>query len=121
MYLNAYCVRFQDEDDQQFLMDELGNIELGPGCVASGVGGETDRSASRPQTENAQDCWDDDDDDDDASYLEALDEVERVMKEKEEIPDELMIQALTECETTLVWVPFHTVRLKRRIEEKKNG
>lgn len=92
----------EDEDDQQFLMDELGNIELGPGCVASGVGGETDRSASRPQTENAQECWDDDDDDDDASYLEALDEVERVMKEKEEIPDELMIQALTECETTLV-------------------
>ncbi|XP_026803498.3 DNA-directed primase/polymerase protein isoform X1 [Pangasianodon hypophthalmus] len=90
----------EDEDDQQFLMDELGNIELSPSCVparASGEGEETDRSASHPQTENTQECWDDD-----ASCLEALDEVERSMEEKEEIPDELMIQAVSECEATLV-------------------
>lgn len=91
-------VCFQDEDDQQFLMDELGNIELSPSCVpahASEEGGETGRSTSHP---NTQEYWDDDD----ASYLEALDEVERTMEEKEEIPDELMIQVLGECEGTLV-------------------
>lgn len=81
---------FQDEDDQQFLMDELGNIEASPRCALE------DGGASY-----AQECWGDANDD--ASYLEALNEVEKTMEEKEEIPDELMIQALTECENTLVW------------------
>lgn len=94
------CVDIQDEDDQQFLMDELGNIELSPSCApahSSEEGGETDGSTSHPRTDNTQECWDDD-----ASYLEALDEVERSMEEKEEIPDDLMIQALAECEAKLV-------------------
>ncbi|XP_060772644.1 DNA-directed primase/polymerase protein isoform X2 [Neoarius graeffei] len=89
----------EDKDHQQFLMDELGNIEPSPSCApthSSGEGGETDGSTSHPRTDNTQECWDDD-----ASYLEALDEVERTMEDKEEIPDELMIQALAECEATL--------------------
>ncbi|XP_047672493.1 DNA-directed primase/polymerase protein [Tachysurus fulvidraco] len=80
----------EDEDDQQFLMDELGNIELSPSV-------ETDRCSSHLQTDNTQECWDDD-----ALYLEALDKMERTIEGKEEIPDELMIRALTECEATLV-------------------
>uniref|UniRef100_A0A4W4G4I7 DNA-directed primase/polymerase protein n=1 Tax=Electrophorus electricus TaxID=8005 RepID=A0A4W4G4I7_ELEEL len=39
---------------------------------------------------------------DDPFYLEALEEVERTIEEKGEISDELMIQAVTECEGTLV-------------------
>lgn len=71
-------------------MDELGNIESSPSGAPAETGGKG-RSA-----EDAQDCWDDD-----ASYLEALDEVERTVEDKEEIPDELMMQALAECEATL--------------------
>lgn len=87
MFLNMSG--FQDEDDQQFLMDELGNIELSPRCVPAHAldGGE----------EDVQERWDDD-----ASCLEALDEVERTMQGKEEIPDDLMIQALAECEANTV-------------------
>ncbi|KAF7686727.1 DNA-directed primase/polymerase protein [Silurus meridionalis] len=84
----------EDEDDQQFLMDELGNIELS--CVSE-KGQKTGRSDPLNQTEEEQEGWDDD-----APCLEALHEVEKTMQEKEEVPDELMIQALAECEATLV-------------------
>lgn len=98
----------QDEDDQQFLMDQLGNIELSQSRVSAENGGETDRSASHPKAEIMHECWDDD-----ASCLEALDEVERTMEGKEEIPDELMIQALAECD-------IHTEYQGERMEQMAN-
>ncbi|XP_062864648.1 DNA-directed primase/polymerase protein isoform X2 [Trichomycterus rosablanca] len=85
----------EDEEDQAFLMDDLGNIELSQRHVPASVQEmqDTEGATSCPPMGIEQD-WEDDD----ASFLEALDEVERSIEEEEEIPDELLIQAVTECE-----------------------
>ncbi|XP_072526428.1 DNA-directed primase/polymerase protein [Salminus brasiliensis] len=84
----------EDEEDQEFLMDELGNIELSP-PVDRGEPA-TSSSSQALAIEAWVDCPDD------HSCLEALDEVEKTIEEEDEIPDELMIQAVTECEATAV-------------------
>ncbi|XP_026885205.2 DNA-directed primase/polymerase protein [Electrophorus electricus] len=92
----------EDEEDQLFLMDELGNIELSQSSVpapASGRDSHAEPAISRSQTKDT-DAWAEGPDD--PFYLEALEEVERTIEEKGEISDELMIQAVTECEGTLV-------------------
>uniref|UniRef100_A0A8C1RAV3 DNA-directed primase/polymerase protein n=1 Tax=Cyprinus carpio TaxID=7962 RepID=A0A8C1RAV3_CYPCA len=76
----------EDEEDQAYLTDELGNIELAQSSVP-----RTDSTGftSAPQAEDWGE-WPDD-----PAYLEALQEVERAT---EEVPDELLLQAVTECE-----------------------
>ncbi|XP_036439346.1 DNA-directed primase/polymerase protein isoform X2 [Colossoma macropomum] len=88
----------EDEEDQEYLMDELGNIELSQSFVPAVEGDEQSASfCSLTEHTQAWVNWPDD-----HSCLEALDEVEKITAEKEEIPDELMIQAVTECEATVV-------------------
>uniref|UniRef100_A0A672KAQ6 DNA-directed primase/polymerase protein n=1 Tax=Sinocyclocheilus grahami TaxID=75366 RepID=A0A672KAQ6_SINGR len=79
----------EDEEDQAYLTDELGNIELAHSSVPRT---DSTESSSAPQAEKAEDWgeWPDD-----PAYLEALQEVERAT---EEVPDELLLQAVTECE-----------------------
>ncbi|XP_067259131.1 DNA-directed primase/polymerase protein isoform X2 [Chanodichthys erythropterus] len=75
----------EDEEDQAYLTDELGNIELAKSPVPM-------TASAAPLSENTEDWgeWPDD-----PAYLEALQEVERAT---EEVPDELLLQAVTECE-----------------------
>ncbi|KAL2098072.1 hypothetical protein ACEWY4_007279 [Coilia grayii] len=68
----------EDEEDQLYLMDEAGNIELSQRYTQAGG------------TEGWGDCAADD-----ACYLEALEEVERTA---EEVSDELMLMAADEFE-----------------------
>ncbi|KAA0722378.1 DNA-directed primase/polymerase protein [Triplophysa tibetana] len=75
-------ILMEDEEDQAYLTDELGNIEL----VQSSV------PVSAPAQ---QEDWGDSPDD--PAYLEALQEVEQAT-ELEEVSDELLLQAVTECE-----------------------
>ncbi|KAI4878677.1 hypothetical protein NFI96_030340, partial [Prochilodus magdalenae] len=81
----------EDEDDQEFLMDELGNIEL---SFVPAV--DRDKQSTQREHTDSWVNWPDD-----PSCLEALDEVEKIIAGKEEIPDELMIQAVSECEATI--------------------
>lgn len=76
----------KDEEDQAYLTDELGNIELAQSSVPRT---DSTESSSAPQAEDWGE-WPDD-----PAYLEALQEVERAT---EEVPDELLLQAVTECE-----------------------
>ncbi|XP_066516731.1 DNA-directed primase/polymerase protein [Hoplias malabaricus] len=85
----------EDEEDQEFLMDELGNIELSQ-TSTSAVEREQHVVTSCSNSEHTEACPDD------TSCLEALEEVEKIFAKKEEIPDELMIKAVTECEATAV-------------------
>lgn len=91
-------VFLQDEEDQEFLMDELGNIESSQSFVPA-VKGVEQPGSSGSQAEHTEVNWPDD-----PSCLEALEEVEKVIAEKGEIPDELMIQAVSECEATALWM-----------------
>ncbi|KAI7810523.1 DNA-directed primase/polymerase protein [Triplophysa rosa] len=75
-------ILMEDEEDQAYLTDELGNIELVQRSVPV--------SAPAPQED-----WGDSPDD--PAYLEALQEVEQAT-ELEEVSDELLLQAVTECE-----------------------
>ncbi|XP_022537487.2 DNA-directed primase/polymerase protein [Astyanax mexicanus] len=84
----------EDEEDQKFLMDDLGNIELSPVGSGDNEPSTASSSAQAVTTEAWVDCPDD------HSCLEALDEVEKIIEEDDEIPDELMIQAVTECEAS---------------------
>uniref|UniRef100_A0AAR2J424 DNA-directed primase/polymerase protein n=1 Tax=Pygocentrus nattereri TaxID=42514 RepID=A0AAR2J424_PYGNA len=81
----------EDEEDQEFLMDEMGNIELSQSSVQT-VERDEQSATFCSQTEHTEAWvnWPDD-----HSCLEALDEVEKIAAGKEEIPDELMIQAQT--------------------------
>ncbi|XP_016111917.1 DNA-directed primase/polymerase protein-like [Sinocyclocheilus grahami] len=74
------------EEDQAYITDELGNTELAQSSVATTDSAE---SSSAPQAQVWGE-WPDD-----PAYLEALQEVERAT---EEVPDELLLQAVTECE-----------------------
>ncbi|KAI2668596.1 DNA-directed primase/polymerase protein [Labeo rohita] len=78
-----------DEEDQAYITDELGNIEL---AQSSASMTDSKESSSAPQAEKAEDWgeWPDD-----PAYLEALQEVERAA---EDVPDELLLQAVSECE-----------------------
>ncbi|XP_051558317.1 DNA-directed primase/polymerase protein isoform X1 [Myxocyprinus asiaticus] len=88
-------ILMEDEEDQAYLTDELGNIELVP-MTTSAVQVEKERPSSAPQTEDPKD-WGDCSDD--LAYLEAMREVERATAEEEdEVSDELLLEALTECE-----------------------
>lgn len=85
-------ILMEDEEDQAYLTDELGNIEL----VQSSV------PVSAPAPQSSPATWFEDPEDwgdspDDPAYLEALQEVERAT-EQEEVSDELLLQAVTECE-----------------------
>ncbi|XP_030644092.1 LOW QUALITY PROTEIN: DNA-directed primase/polymerase protein [Chanos chanos] len=85
----------EDEDDQQFLMDEAGNIELSqrpavPGASGPGDGVSATADARSGDTEAWDDCPDD------SCYLEALEEVERNVEE--EVSDDLLIQAVAKYE-----------------------
>uniref|UniRef100_A0A3B4D5X7 DNA-directed primase/polymerase protein n=1 Tax=Pygocentrus nattereri TaxID=42514 RepID=A0A3B4D5X7_PYGNA len=88
----------EDEEDQEFLMDEMGNIELSQSSVQT-VERDEQSATFCSQTEHTEAWvnWPDD-----HSCLEALDEVEKIAAGKEEIPDELMIQAVSECEAIVV-------------------
>lgn len=79
----------KDEEDQAYLTDELGNIELAKSPVPMTASAD---SSSAPRSEKTEDWgeWPDD-----PAYLEALQEVERAT---EEVPDELLLQAVTDCE-----------------------
>ncbi|KAG1956719.1 DNA-directed primase/polymerase protein [Pimephales promelas] len=79
----------KDEEDQEYLTDELGNIELAMSSVLTNASAESS-SAARPENTEDWGEWPDD-----PAYLEALQEVERTT---EEVPDELLLQAVTECE-----------------------
>lgn len=78
----------EDEEDQAYLTDELGNIELAVTAPA-----ESTSTAPSEDTEGWGD-WPDD-----PAYLRALQEVEEEEEdEDEEVPDELLLQAVNECE-----------------------
>ncbi|XDV14887.1 hypothetical protein PO909_015060 [Leuciscus waleckii] len=79
----------KDEEDQEYLTDELGNIELAKSSVPMNASAESSSAAQPANTEDWGE-WPDD-----PAYLEALQEVERTT---EEVPDELLLQAVTECE-----------------------
>ncbi|XP_076855083.1 DNA-directed primase/polymerase protein-like [Brachyhypopomus gauderio] len=92
----------QDEEDQLFLMDELGNIELSQSSAPApppGTEGHREQAAWPSQTEDTED-WGEGPDD--PFYLEALEDVERTIEEKGEISDELIMQAVTESETSFL-------------------
>lgn len=89
-------------------MDDRGNIEESTGRrlpVSSHTIQEPEgATSSTPMRIRQEDDDDDDvsllqalDEEDDASFLEAVNEVERSVEEKD-IPDDLLIQAVTECE-----------------------
>ncbi|XP_076874167.1 DNA-directed primase/polymerase protein isoform X2 [Brachyhypopomus gauderio] len=87
----------EDEEDQLFLMDELGNIELSQSSAPApppGTEGHREQAASPSQKEDTE-AWGEGPDD--SFYLEALEDVERTIEEKGEISDELIMQAVTEC------------------------
>lgn len=79
----------KDEEDQEYLTDELGNIELAKSFVPMNASADSSSAAQPANTEDWGE-WPDD-----PAYLEALQEVE---KTTEEVPDELLLQAVTECE-----------------------
>ncbi|XP_056136943.1 DNA-directed primase/polymerase protein isoform X2 [Lampris incognitus] len=78
-----------DEEDQTYLMDDAGNIEL------SQASGHPLQSAAHPE-EKVADVWGDEFDDD--AYVEALDdfETQREAEFTDNIPDQLLLQCMAE-------------------------
>uniref|UniRef100_A0A8C7SQJ0 DNA-directed primase/polymerase protein n=1 Tax=Oncorhynchus mykiss TaxID=8022 RepID=A0A8C7SQJ0_ONCMY len=90
------CVSYlitMDEEDQAYLMDDVGNIELSQTLpVEKYLGGS---AATLPQEED-RDPWGDD-----QAYLEALEDVERSTGDlaEDDVPDELLLQTMAEFES----------------------
>ncbi|XP_045062313.1 DNA-directed primase/polymerase protein [Coregonus clupeaformis] len=85
-----------DEEDQAYLMDDVGNIELSQTPPAEKYQGGS--AATLPQGEG-RDPWGDKPDD--QAYLEALEDVERNTGDlaEDDVPDELLLQTMTEFES----------------------
>ncbi|XP_045076525.1 DNA-directed primase/polymerase protein-like, partial [Coregonus clupeaformis] len=93
------CVSYlitMDEEDQAYLMDDVGNIELSQTPPAEKYQGGS--AATLPQGEG-RDPWGDEPDD--QAYLEALEDVERSTGDlaEDDVPDELLLQTMTEFES----------------------
>lgn len=86
----------QDEEDQAYLMDDMGNIERSQTLPAEKYLGGS--AATLPQGED-RDPWGGEPDD--QAYLEALEDVERSTGDlaEDDVPDELLLQTMTEFES----------------------
>lgn len=89
-------ILMEDEEDQAYLTDELGNIELAQSSVTV-----TSSAAQVTVQESSPAAWgkdleDWDDSTDDTAYLDALQKVEEAAEQ--EVSDELLLQAETDCE-----------------------
>uniref|UniRef100_A0AAY4AQB4 DNA-directed primase/polymerase protein n=1 Tax=Denticeps clupeoides TaxID=299321 RepID=A0AAY4AQB4_9TELE len=83
----------EDEEDQEFLMDEAGNIELSQSHTSDPAAEQKRGKLAGPLLTDDTDVWEDNSDD--PSFLEALDEVERSAND---IPDALLLLAADEYE-----------------------
>lgn len=79
------CPTWQDDEDLEYLMDNMGNIESS----------QRQEGSQAPSAEQLPDwdLWPDDE-----AHLEALEEMERMSAE--EVPDELLLESMAQFESS---------------------